>query len=326
MLGNSKHLGFARIGNRWYKAFGDHAPTDRPIISDDMIVQGGQQEIYSFNVPANDWREDFPYYDPNPAHVQEAFPDDGFIIERKGEIWAFSGATNHKNTPPFTPPGYATQVWGRMMAWTPGGYWRDVAPMIGDMMSNRAWGGMYDPALDRFIVPSWRNYLVWTVFSGVDGSDQTKRTSAGVAYQFGNHDFHVAGMVADLANRKGYVYDHTKGELWQVDLDSIPAAPTMRMVVTLPEPPQAAEGVAKLAWHPDLRAVIVVATKLHAYQPDTNQTTSWPRPDGFINGVGHYVPASTIFYDPDTHDIVSIGGIDWDTSIISPVYWRLSIH
>src|SRR5204863_4941546 len=68
VLGVAKHLDFARLGGRWYKAAGDHPqldgntfgmPTAFPV-----SLQGGRQEILSFSAAANDWREDTPYYLP----------------------------------------------------------------------------------------------------------------------------------------------------------------------------------------------------------------------------------------------------------------------
>jgi hypothetical protein len=70
---------------------------------------------------------------------------------------------------------------------------------------------------------------------------------------------------------------------------------------------------------------VVAANKLYAYEVDKNALTTWDRPDGFVNGIGKRVPTSTIFFDPDTRDIVSVGTIDWDTGIRSPNYWRLHL-
>jgi sugar lactone lactonase YvrE len=78
-------------------------------------------------------------------------------------------------------------------------------------------------------------------------------------------------------------------------------------------------------WQPDLQAVVIGGQRIYAYEVNTGKLTSWARPDGFVNGAGVYVPPATMFYDPDTRDVMSIGGIDWDTSMYSPVYWRLKI-
>src|SRR5439155_15217345 len=97
VLANSKHLDFARVGNRWYKVAGDHAPTGDPI--DNAInpnnysastFQGGRQEILSFNAVANDWRQDSPYYLPASYGVQGADPDDAYGFTVNGEIWVIN--------------------------------------------------------------------------------------------------------------------------------------------------------------------------------------------------------------------------------------------
>ncbi len=89
VLGLSKHLDFARIGTRWYKAAGDHVKID----SNTPDEQGGRQEIISFNVLANDWREDKLYFlrsGLNEGTVEIANPDDGGIAARANtEIWSF---------------------------------------------------------------------------------------------------------------------------------------------------------------------------------------------------------------------------------------------
>ena len=64
---------------------------------------------------------------------------------------------------------------------------------------------------------------------------------------------------------------------------------------------------------------------MYAYEVDSGRLTTWTRPDGFVNKVGKYVPSSTIFYDPDTQDVISVGGIDWETGMNAGVYWRLKI-
>src|SRR5205823_1107686 len=106
ILANSKHLDFVRFGNRWYKMAGDHAgtgsPLDVPIPPPD--AQGGRQEILSFNVPANDWREDTPYYLPASYGVQGGNPDDSaFLVTVGNEIWLATSDTNRFGTLT-TPP------------------------------------------------------------------------------------------------------------------------------------------------------------------------------------------------------------------------------
>ena len=95
-----------------------------------------------------------------------------------------------------------------------------------------------------------------------------------------------------------------------------------------PETPTTSDqGAQKITWDPDIRAIVYMGSKLVAYQPATNQITVWNRPDGYLNATRDRIPTSTLFYDPDTKDVMSIGGIDWNTPPInSSVYWRLQIH
>jgi hypothetical protein len=323
VLGSSKHLDFANVGGRWYKGMGDHAGTDTPI-SSPMQSQDGRQEIYSFNVSANDWRQDFPYYDPDPAHVQQAFPDDGFVIARGDEMFSFAGVTANP-LPAIQPPGVAKQLFGRIMAWrAPSGPWRDVARLPNAIRSDRAWRGIYDPATDRFVVPARSaNGLAWVVLDAKTGTDLTQYASPGTPVSYGQLDLSVAGMAVDFSKRTGWLYDHTTARLYSVSLDDL-RVPTF--VASIPEPPVGGQAAVKIAWHPGIRAVVVAGARLHAYEVDRGTLTTWPRPDGFTNKTGKYVPTSTIFFDTGTTDIVSIGGIDWDSSVWSPVYWRLVIR
>lgn len=310
-LGVSKHLNFARLGNRWYKMVGDH----RRLSPGSPDHHSGRQEIISFNVPANDWRIDQPFYVPDPAQVQVALPDDAFTAVRNDEAWVFVSA---RAGTVVQVPGMAQQIGGMVMAWKPGRGWRSVVATPPEMTNNFAWRAIYDPVQDRFIIPADKNGLVWVIVGG-DGVDRTQRTPTGVPYTFGNYRFHIAGMAVDWTKRTGYVYDHIRAELWAFDLDSL----ALRKIADIPE----LQGLVKVAitWHDDLRAVIIGGTMLHGYEVDTGKITTWQRPDGFVNGVGNYVPPSTMFFDPDTRDIVSIGSIDWDTSMDPGHYWRLKI-
>lgn len=332
MLGAAKHLDFARLGNRWYKLAGDHggtgSPLDVPIPPTDL--QDGRQEIVSFNVPANDWREDTPYFMPASDGVQCANPDDAMAIVVGSEAWVMNGATNRSGALP-QPAGAAQQIdllqkicaYSPPSAQWPRGHWRIVAGVPSLVQGDRAWRGFLDPVKNRIIIPTNKNGAVWAMLDGTTGADLTKYTPEGVAYQYGDFIFSVAGAAPDFTNRKFYVYDITTHALHQVDMDS-PGGPTK--VADIPEPPGTTQSAIKLTWHPDLRAVVIAATKLHVYEVDSGKLTTVARPDGFINGAGHYVPTSTIFFDPDTHDIVSIGTIDWDTGMNPGVYWRLKIQ
>jgi len=329
VLGAGKHFDFARLGNRWYKIAGDHAgtgsPLDVPIPPSDL--QDGRQEILSFNVPANDWREDTPYYLPSSYGVQGADPDDAFAIVVGNEAWVMNTATNRSIT---QPAGAAQQVdlMTKICAYSPPsaqwplGHWRVVANPPWVINGDRAWRGFLDPVRNRIIIPTTRNGAVWAMIDATNGADLTQYAN-GVPYQYGDYTFSVAGAAPDFTNRKFYVYDVTTSALYQVDMDS-PGGATK--VADLPEPPGTTQSAIKLTWHPDLRAVVIAATKIHVYEVDSGKLSTVARPDGFINGAGHYVPTSTIFFDPDTHDIVSIGTIDWDTNMNPGVYWRLKIQ
>lgn len=316
MLGSSKHLDFAYLGNRWYRMVGDHRGLD-PQTAPPMAGQSGRQELMSFNVPANDWRQDTPYY--LPSGVQQAFPDDAYTIARRGEAFVFAVATAH-TLPPFQPPGKATQMWGRIMAYKPGVGYRDAGAMPMEIIGDRSWRGTYDAVLDRFVIPAAYNDLVWVVIDGATGADLTRRGSGGAAATAGNHDFHVAGIVGDETSRTRYVYDHLKSELWSVNLDTF----ALVKLATLPEPAASGTATLKLAWHPDRRAVVLAANRMHAFEVDTGKLTSWDRQDGLATPQGR-VPPSTIFFDPESRDLVTIGGIDWNGGVYSPFYWRIRI-
>jgi len=331
VLGAAKHLDFARLGNRWYKLAGDHGDTGSPL---DVPIpppglQDGQQVVLSFNVPANDWREDTPYYLPSSYGVQGANPDDAMAIVVGNEAWVMNTATNRGALA--QPAGAAQQVdllqkicaYSPPSAQWPLGHWRVIGPPPWVINGDRAWRGFYDPVKNRIVMPTNRNGAVWAMIDVATGADLTQYDGSGVAYQYGDHIFSITGVAPDFVNRVFYVYDLNDSSIYQVSMDN-PGGPTK--VATLPEPVQGTQAAIKLTWHPDLRAVIVAATKINIYEVDSGAISSVARPDGFVNGVGTYVPTSTIFFDPDTHDIVSIGTIDWDTGRNPGVYWRLKIQ
>jgi hypothetical protein len=312
VLGSSKHLDFARLGNRWYKMVGDHARIDATSPS----TQSGRQEILSFTTTANDWNVDQMHYIWDPKQAQLALPDDAFAIARGDEIFAFVSTRTGTIT---QPAGVALQV-DKLMAWKPGRGWRVVRDHIGEYRSGRAWRGIYDPIRDRFIVPAYFNGLVWVLIGG-DGTDQTAREPNGAPKTSGNHALHVTGIAVDLPTRTAYAYDHHTSELFSVNLDTL----ALTKLANLPEAAASDEATFKLTWHPGLRSVIIGARKMHAYEVDSGRLTTWSRPDGYTNKIGKHVPSSTIFYDPDTQDVISIGGIDWETGMNPGVYWRLKI-
>ena len=325
VLGSSKHLDFVRVGNRWYKMAGDHAKID----GNTPDPQDGRQEILSVNFAANDWRQEQPFF-LRSGGTQIALPDDAFAIARGGEIWSFvSERVDQSNTATRTAAmraahgaDIATQEMDAIGAWNPGtGAWRvtlQQRPL--ELRGNRAWRGAYDAVHDRFVIPSNHNGLAWPAIGG-DGTDRTARHLSGNPVVNGNQDFHVAGIVGEEASRTRYVYDHRRGELWSVNLDTF----AQNRLAVIPESYTSGQAGIQIIWHPGLRAVVISGKQLHAFEVDTGKLTTWARPDGFTNGAGTYVPPSTLFYDPDTGDVISIGGIDWDTGMRSSVYWRLGI-
>ena len=322
VLGRGKEYDFAPMNGRWYKMAGDHAGID-PQITNDMATQDGRQEILSFNVAANDWREEQPYYVPAASKIQATNPDDAFVIPRGNEIWYFFSVTTR---PPSQQPAgnYATQIQpaSNLMAWTPPpaggpyGTWRVAGQWPFIIGGDRAWRGFYDPTLDRFIIPINKNGAVWGIIDGKTGNDLTQYTSPGVPQQYGDYIFSVSGCAVDTANGVFYVYDISTGGIFRVSIAN-PGVPTK--VAQLQEPPQSTQAAIKLTWDPDIRAVVVAATKISVFEVDSGKLTTVNRADGFVNGAGNYVPTSTIFFDPAPHDIASIGTMDWDTNQ-NPVY------
>jgi len=332
VLANSKHLDFARLGNRWYKMAGDHSGTGSPLDAaiPPNTFQGGRQEILSFNVPANDWREDTPYYLPASYGVQGADPDDSaFVVTVGSEIWVANSETNRGID---QPAGAAKQVDLREQigAYTPPskqwplGHWRVVAPAPSILRGNRAWRGFFDPVKNRIIVPAGNGTVFWVTIDATTGADMTQYAN-GQPVTHGNHWFTTAGVATDFAKRKFYLYDIIDSELWQADMDTLALA----KIANIPEPPAQTQSAVKITWHPDLRAVVMnLQAKTHAFEVDSGKLTSWPRRDGYVNARGMYIPTSTLFFDPDTHDIVSVGTEDFNEGggPAPLTYWRLTIH
>ena len=246
-----------------------------------------------------------------------ALPDDAFTIARNDEAWLFVTARAGTVT---QVAGAATQVGDMIMAWKPGRGWRTVLKTPDQILGDNAWRGAYDPVRDRFLIPTTKNGFVWTIIGG-NGTDQTLRSPSGAPQTQGNGLFWVSGLAVDLSRRKGYLYDHAKMEIWEADLDTL----AIRQVAKLPDTPLTGTDSTRIIWHPDLRAVVVNAGKMHAFEVDTGKLTTWPRPDVYLNAKGNRVRSSTIIYDPDTSDVVAVGSIDWETGTIAQHYWRISI-
>jgi hypothetical protein len=163
------------------------------------------------------------------------------------------------------------------------------------------------------------------MISGAGQDVSPRYGSSNALMDYGSVDFHSSGIVRD--GRTAYVFDQAHGSLYSFNLDQWPFA--LNKVLDLGAEAvytDAGRGVT-IVWHPELRAIVIgtIFGKLYAYEVDSRKLTKWNRPDGFTNGLGHYVQPSTMFYDPDSRDIVSIGGIDWDTEIASINFWRLHV-
>ena len=148
--------------------------------------------------------------------------------------------------------------------------------------------------------------------------------------QFGIGDMHASGI--QQVGRDAYVYDQTHGALWKFNLDAplggTPAGPQYQMIKVLDLPQCTFTGAGRgiqIVYHPvkNLMLIYEIMTPTgYALDLTANTLSTWQRTDGFINGVGTWVPPSYLLYDPDTQDVFSIGGIDWDTSMVCPNYWR----
>ena len=333
VLGLSKHLDFARIGNRWYKAAGDHVKID----SNTPDEQGGRQEIISFNVLANDWREDKLYFLRSglaEGTVEIANPDDGGIAARANtEIWSFvservlqtTTAQQTANMQALYGSDIVTQDMQDVGAWNPAtGIWRVGGARPQEMKGDNTWRWLWDSVPDHFIGPTPASFVTFDK----DGNDISLR-SGGVLHDYGSVDFHSSGIVQD--GRNAYVYDQTHGALYRFSLDG--GQPfTLVNVLSLPDITWTVAGRGiTIVWHPVLRAVIILGYgsdfkgRMYAFEVDTNKLTGWPRADGFVNGAGNWVSPATSFYDPDTTDIISVGTMDWDTGIPSKGFWRVKI-
>ena len=313
-LGSSKHLTFSHMPDgRWYSFNGDHARIDMG--AGVPSGQSGRQEGKSLHVASNNWRMDQPYFIPDPAQVQPGQPDDSFQIVRGAEIWLFTSARAGTIT---QKPGYAVQLVDRTAKWSfANKRWSDVGPTPPQIAGDRAWGGGHDSVTDRFLIPSSGSLLVMA-----PDATYASRTWSSLGVP-GTVSFWVAGIAIDEAKRTGYVYDHVKRELWSVDLASY----AVRKVATFTDAlvmPSIGGGV-RMLWHPVLRAVIVGAKeRYHVYEVDSGKVTTLARPDGWFNAAGTYVHPSISFFDPETGDVVSIGGIDFENGTYrSPHYWRL---
>ena len=333
VMGSTKHITFARQGNRWYKCFGDHHRID----ANTPDAQGGRQEIISFNVPANDWREDQPYFlrsAMNLGTMQGALPDDGFCLTVGNEIWVFITARNDNlNTADQTASMRAsygadivTQDMQNIDAWNPvTKRWRAVMPQPLETFGGTAWSGMWDETTNRVFLPTANGMLVLDVATGTDITPRYQSSAGPMVIQTTDQDFHSTRMVHD--GRTAYLYDKNHGAIYSMNLDAWPPF-VYTKVLDLPQLTYtggSGPGIS-MVWDPDLRALILAGTdqKMYGYEVDTGKLTTWDRQDGFVNASGVYIFPATQFYDPDTKDIVSVGGIDWD-GMVSPNYWRLHL-
>lgn len=262
----------------------------------------------------------------NVGDMQGALPDDAFCVTRNDEIW-FPAALLPA-PPPIKPHGrrfgsdIVTQEMKNVVAWNvTTKRWRSIRPMPKEIGGNAAWHGLYDATRDLFIIPTHASFLL---IRG-DGQDVSPRFGASLQLQsYGDFDFHASGIVQD--GRNAYVYDQKRGALYRFNLDNAPIVLTK--VLDLPELTYASAGRGiYMAWHLGLRAVVMsgISGKMYAFEVDSNMLTKWSRPDGFVDGNGNYVSAQSLFYDPDSNDVVSVGGIDWNTGVVSTVYSRMRL-
>jgi hypothetical protein len=335
----SKNLDFAYVNGRWYKCAGDHQGID----ANTPGAQGGRQEILSFTVAANDWRQDTPYFlrsGMNLGNVQIALPDDGACVARNDEIWSFvSERVAQLNTADWTASvrgsygsDIVTQEMDKVGAWNvTTRQWRTGGPRPAEMRGDRLWRVLWDAQTDRFITPVSFDSGMFLIFDK-DGNDISPRGAGGDLHDYGSHDFHSAGILQD--GRNGYVYDVKFGVLYRFNLDQdltrgFPLTP----VLTLPgetygqNPGEAGRGI-NIVWHPGRRAIILLPHHRtgYAFDVDNGKLSVWDREDALVAGNGHYVHPSAAFYDPPTGDVVSIGTIDFDTGMVINNYWRLHLQ
>lgn len=318
-FGASKHTQWVELlfpdGTlRLVKACGDHACIERPIRGT-MTNQGGQQTIVSLDPLTNRWRFEWPYYDPNPAHVQSQLPDDGFAMKRLNEVWVANCDTNSPLTQ--YPAGIAKQLWRHWMPWSPDNPagWRDVGPLQSLAVASRAWGGAWYAKRDVFFIPSYSGYLNWLMVDGKTGANLTKYSGTS-PLSYGSINAKTAGLAIDDVTGDCYFYDHATCNFYRTNCDALlDSKPAMQLVCTLPDFVQGGEGIAKIAFDPAQRIVYVnTGKRSHAYEIERNLLTSWDRLDGAVGVAGSFLAASGITYSQALKKFASVGWIDWGTS------------
>lgn len=355
MFGSCKHIDFARVGGRWYKHAGDHTCIEPGNLA---LPQDGNQETASMFFPTNDFRLETNYYLRNAAapdsQSQIALPDDGCVSSRNNEVWSFvSERVSQLSTAQVTAQARANRGDGvadpsiiKQEMEAIGAFdvtaksWRVLtSPRPNPMRGDRLWRMAYDPVRDFFFgVCANGGDMSFLQIDGATGNDISWYGTPPLLQKI-NFDFtglgpmncQVVGLSVDFVKRLVYFYDHFTCRLYNISIDGIRdrnQVPTLIAdLTTLGEIQNANDqSTYKSCFHPGVRAVCLNVQSFYTYQVDTGTLSKFARGDGFIGGDGHYVPSSTIFYDPDTQDLISIGGIDFEdlpfTSVGNTVYWR----
>lgn len=338
-LNKSKHLDFGYIGGRWYQECGDHPQIDPTSPPD---AQDGRQECLSFNVAANDWRQEQAYYVRNAspdAHSQIALPDDGCIAARNNEIWSFvSERVDQRSTAAVTAAARATHGSDIVIqdmanygardittgAWTVKG----ARPFY--MTGDRLWRMHYDSVTDKFIGPLDAGGLAFFVVNGATGANESWENGSGVVTGWGSNfsRCNVTGCPTD--GRDMFIYDLDSGQIWAFNMDGIIARQgfgAARLICQLPTPiGVSSQSTWKMIFHPDIRAIVCFFDQLYVFRVDVGALQVFPiwQFQGFFDTDSVYVPSSTQFYDPITKDVVCIGGQDFNNGQGGPGYWRLT--
>lgn len=334
-LGMSKNLQIQRCNGVWYKVGGDHISLG----GNTPTGQDGRQEIFAIDFANNTWTLAQPYFlrtGTSSSTVQTALPDDPSAAVVGNEIWIVAnetanttGGSNDALTASVRSefgPDVVYQDFYDIMAWNPAtGIHRVITARQQLLRGDRGWMSYYDAPHNRIITPLTSAFFI---IDGTTGADVTPYfgTPPTQLQDYGAVDFHAAGIPVDQSTNNAYVYDQTHGALYRFSLASASNQFTLVKVLDLPQCTYVSAGRGiHINWHAGIRAIIIsdVARQIFAYQVDTGTLSSWSRLDGWTNGIGVYVAPAFECYDPVTGDLFTIGGIDWDTGMVSTVYWRL---
>lgn len=338
VYGGCKHLDGAIYNGKWYQAAGDHTKIE-PNTPD---AQDGRQEIVSLDVANNVFLLAFPYYRRNAAapdsESQVALPDDGSIAFRPpNQLWSFvSERVDSSSTALETGTARSNygsdiviqdmQSFGYLNIDT--GIWTVLGNRFSpnEMRGDRHWRSFYDAVYDVFFLPCYTgNGLVWAIIDAKTGLDLTWRPDNVTAQNWGNLDVKVCGLAVD--NRTAYLVDHQTAKLWKFDLDKVwnHDLSAGSFVLDIPNQffPAGDQATFKICWHPQLRTVVMSLYNIYTYEVDTGVITQFPRV-GYANSDNVWMYPSTIFYNPPTNEVVSIGSVDFDLGTKGTQYYRLT--